>query len=509
MASGKQYKNVYTILEKVKKGEIKSHYKTSDGLFGKLDFYKKPDLIKPYLHYIDEWKVESIVESGLLNKDLVTKEFNHFNKTVAFNGLADDKKPNMDTFYKKFKENYDKFPKHIKNDIFKMYYNKMNKLDFVERTTANESKYKLLEKANNPVGKIMSEGSNLKSTIFTRNMMMYYIMQMTQLEFVDPQKHEDIQKSLDGNSDTNGDSQSAINDINDMVENRNSKAALERAMSNAQKTCSSIDEHIDKEIQEKMFENAGKSLNDQNGTPDAGKMDLDYISTIGQSLSQIKISMTAMKDKLKKLLDKSTSYFSSRKITTYDDLFNAQDVSGLQDYELLHPKLRNLFIEDVMIKDTKNVGKIDVYIDTSGSMSSSCGVDDEDGKSISRIQFAKSMVAKLKEIDMLNDVYLFDTRLKKYRSDLISIAMISTGGGTTIDVAVKSIMNNDRNGIIITDAEDYCSTYTDKVFFIGLNGARFNCFHDDVIAEYSRRDQVVVFNGQKIRKVDSLGNTIM
>lgn len=70
-------------------------------------------------------------------------------------------------------------------------------------------------------------------------------------------------------------------------------------------------------------------------------------------------------------------------------------------------------------------------------------------------------------------------------------------------------MNNDRNGIIITDAEDYCSTYTDKVFFIGLNGARFNCFHDDVIAEYSRRDQVVVFNGQKIRKVDSLGNTIM
>jgi hypothetical protein len=37
MASkGKQYKNVYTILEKVKKGEIQSqsYYKDKEGLFG-------------------------------------------------------------------------------------------------------------------------------------------------------------------------------------------------------------------------------------------------------------------------------------------------------------------------------------------------------------------------------------------------------------------------------------------------------------------------------------------
>ena len=34
MASPKSYKNVYTILEKVKKGEIETHYKEKDGLFG-------------------------------------------------------------------------------------------------------------------------------------------------------------------------------------------------------------------------------------------------------------------------------------------------------------------------------------------------------------------------------------------------------------------------------------------------------------------------------------------
>ena len=42
MASPKQYKNVYTILEKVKKGEIKSYYNDDeDGLFGRLTSIKK------------------------------------------------------------------------------------------------------------------------------------------------------------------------------------------------------------------------------------------------------------------------------------------------------------------------------------------------------------------------------------------------------------------------------------------------------------------------------------
>ena len=53
-SGGKQYKNVYTILEKVKKGEIQSYYKEEESLFSKLKFYKKPDLLKPYVHYIDE-----------------------------------------------------------------------------------------------------------------------------------------------------------------------------------------------------------------------------------------------------------------------------------------------------------------------------------------------------------------------------------------------------------------------------------------------------------------------
>ena len=502
MSSAKQYKNVYTILEKVKKGEIQSHYKESEGLFGKLNFYKKADLIKPYVHYIDEDKIDSIVEAGLTDQSKIKQEFDYFAKTSAFGKLPEDKKPDFQKFYTKVRENFAKFPKHMKYDIFKMYYNKVDKLKFEERTDKNHTRYRFLEKANNPVGKIMTEAGNLKSAIFTRNMMMYYLMQMTQLEYIDPNAAQDLQNGLNGDSEFNNDA--ADKAMDKMMGNQASKNALDRAMKDAQDTCKMMDETMGQDIQEQLFDQANKPGSGNQ----AGKISPEYMRQVAGRLANIKLSMGALKEKLKKLLDKSTSYFSSRKITTYEDLFNAQDVSGLEDYELLHPQLRKIFAEDVQIKDTKAVGKIDVYVDISGSMSSGCGSRDADGNQISRIDFAKSMIAKLKEMDMLNDVYLFDTRVKKYRNDLISISMIDCGGGTSIDAAVSSIVKNDRNAIVITDAEDRCSNFCDKAFFIGLQGARFNHFQSDVIRQYSLRGQVVVFDGESIHKVDQTGQTL-
>lgn len=501
MAAGKQYKNVYTILEKVKKGEIQSHYKSEGGLFGKLNFYKKPDLIKPYVHYIDEGKISRIVDVAFQDSNKMKEEYNNFSKTAAFKKLDEDKKPDFNAYYSKVRETYEKFPKHLKLDIFKMYYNKMDKLEFEERTEKNRTRFKFLEKANNPVGKIMTENANLKSSIFTRNMMMYYMMQMTQLEYIDPQAAQDLQNGLNGDSEFDNDA--AENALDKMLSSQTSKNALDRAMQDAQETCKMMDESMGKDIQEQIFDQANLA-----GGGEAGKMSPDYMRQVAGKLENIKLSMGALKEKLKKLLDKSASYFSSRKITTYDDLFNAQDISGLEDYELLHPKLRKIFAEDIQVKDTKSVGKIDVYIDISGSMASSCGSKDENGNQISRINFAKSMVAKLKDMDMLNDVYLFDTRLKKYRNDLIAISMIDCGGGTTIDVAVMNIARNDNNAIIITDAEDRCRVFTDKAFFIGLEGASFNHFEDDIIKQYSQRGQVVIFNGSKISKVNQQGFAI-
>jgi hypothetical protein len=506
MASkSKQYKNVYTILEKVKKGEIQSqsYYKDKDGLFGRLNFYKKSDLVKPYIHYIDEGKIDSLVKTEIQNVKSIQEYYHRFRGTAAFGKLPEDQKPDLQKFHEKLKENYDKLPKSLKYDIHKLYYHKMDKLEFTERDEKNRTRFKFLEKANNPVGKIMSEGSNLKSAVFTKNMMLYYLMQLTQMEYVDPDAQQQMMNGLNGE----GDSEFNQDDIDKaMDKHMNSSAGknmLEKLMQDAQDTCKMMDDHIDQDIQEKMFEEANK-----NGGQDAGKLSPDYMRQVAAKLESVKLSMGSLKEKIKKLLDKSASYFSSRKIVKYEDLFNAQDVSGLEDYELLHPKLRKIFAEDIQIKDSKAVGKFDVYVDVSGSMSSGCGVKNTNGDQISKIDFAKSMIAKLKELDMLNDVYLFDTRVKKYRNDMISISMIDCGGGTTINEAVRSIERNGINSLIITDAEDNCSIYSDKAFFIGVEGSRFNGFNLDVVKQYSDKAQVVVFDGNRIRSVNQSGHAV-
>ena len=502
MASPKSYKNVYTILEKVKKGEIESHYKDREGLFGKINFYKKPDLIKPYLHYIDEHRLENIVDTHMRDSKTVNESYNRFAKTTDYKKIDPNKAPNSSDFYTKFQENYRKFPKHMAKDIFKMYYNPIDKLEFEDRDEKNHSKFKFLEKANNPVGKIMSESSNLKSAIYARNIMAYFIARMTILEYTDPDQAEKIKNSLNGGSDF--DNEGVDDAMQDMMDSKQGKNMLEDAMQQAQDLCKKMDDAMDEEVQEQLFENTNKHGEEST----AGKISPDYLKMIAAKLENINMSMGSLKDKIKKLLDKSVSYFSAKKETTYDDLFNSDNMAGLEDYELLHPKLRKIFAQDLQVKDTKSVGKIDIYIDISGSMDSGCGLSNPNGNYISKIDFCKAFAAKLRGMDMLNDVYLFNNRVKKHRNDILSISMIGCSGGTTINEAVRSIERNGVNALIITDAEDSCSEYSDKAFFIGVKGSNFRSFSNDVIKEYSRKDQVVIFDGSSIKKVNEEGYTI-
>jgi hypothetical protein len=501
-----KYKNVYTILEKAKKGDLDDYYDRDSpyggGLFGKLNFYKRPDLIRPHLHYLDETRLDRLVEDQINSQDIIKKEFALFSKTKAFTtGIPDDKKPNIDTFVQRFAQNYRAIPEHLKYDIFKMYYNRMEKLDFEERTDSNKTRYKFLEKANNPVGKIMTESSSLKSAIFTRNMIMYYLMQLTQMDFIDPNTAEDIRNGLSGDSEFNQDTQDSIDD---MFNNATSKNQLERMLDDAQNACKSVDDFIDVETQEILFENPQMASE----FTQAGKFDSEFIRTITAKLYRLKMSMGSFKDKIRKILDRSASYFSSKKDTTYEDLFNSDNVGGLEEYELLHPKLRKIYAEDITVKETKSIGKVNVYIDISGSMASPCGLIGEDGRPVSKMEFAKCLTVKMKEMDLLDQVYLFDASVKKYRNDLISISMIDGNGGTNIDRCLESINKIGKNSLIITDAEDNCSVYSEYAYFVGVQGADFSCFTKYAIKKYVENDQIIIFDGTKIYSVNTKGQAI-
>jgi uncharacterized protein with von Willebrand factor type A (vWA) domain len=321
------------------------------------------------------------------------------------------------------------------------------------------------------------------------------------LDYVDPQAANDMMNNLKGNSDEF--SNDKVDDImKSMLDDKSSKNLMEKALENAQNTCNQLDNAMTQEQQDQMFENC------DSGSSEASKINSDYIQVVAKEIENIQLSLNSVKQKIKKLMDRSISYFSAKEETTYEDLFNADNIAGLDDYVLLHPKLRKVMIEDVTIKETKRVGKVDVYVDISGSMSSHCGVENNNGNQISKLDFCKSFVYKLKEMDLLNDLYTFENNVKHVDSDVITIAMLSEHGGTNINKVIDKINQNGINAIIITDAEDNCFKYSEKAFFIGVKGCSFHHFSNDVIQLYSEKDQAIMFDGNKIFKIDAEGKVV-
>lgn len=501
MSNKKQYKNVYTILEKVKKGEIQSYYKNSDGLFGKVNFYKKKDLVKPHLHYLDERNLHHIISSYISMDNT-----NTINKLIN-NTLALSKNPtiqsNRGDFIKKVIQSYSKFPEHIEKDVFKMFYNKIDNIEFEDRTDKNKLQYKFLEKANNPVAKIMTEGGSLKSSIFTKEIMMQYAIRMALLSYEDPEKHENMQNQMNGEG---GNSPDASDIFDNLMNNKNAQNDFERAMHNATETCKSLDDILSEDLQEKLFDKATKPGKDHLS---AGKISPDYLRTVSSNITSVKMSMSSIKNILKKLLDRSISQFSAKPLPIYEDLFNSDNIANLDDYISLHPKLRKFMAEDVLIKDNKYCGKLNLYIDISGSMSDPSGIKSTNGR-LSKIEFAKAFAAQMLNLEMLDKIYLFNNNVIPIKTSIIDIAMIDSEGGTTIDKTVNHVKNvTNANSIIITDAEDHCTIYDDKVFFIGIKGAKFHYFSSDILNQYVDNEQIVVFDGNTISKVNNKGHVIV
>ncbi len=494
----KKYKNVYTILEKVKKGEIKSYYSDRDGLFGRINYYKKPDLIKPTMHFLDEDRLKSIMTSYMADMNTYKDFLKRNSDTITKQNIT------TDSFISLVKSAYKKFPEHMIRDVYKMFYHKIEKLEFADRDEKTQSKYKFLERANNPVSKIMSENSSLKSSIFARNIMANFAMRLALLQLTNPQEAKDVMDSINGNQDITPDDSKKASDIADkMLNSSESKKDLEDAIDSANELCKKMDEIMDKETQDSMFE----SINSGDGTY-AGDISINYVDNVTKRLERIKLSTKSVKDRIKKLLDKSMNYFGSNKDVEFESILDSDNVGGLEDYQLLHPKIRKLFIEDIFIKNEKPVGKIDLYIDVSGSMGETCGIYNDEGKVLNKEDFAKAFAAHLLKMDVLNNIYKFNTSVKKVKTDIISISLLNNDGGTTINNVIKSIEAKQGNAIIITDAEDSCNLYSKKAFFIGIKGANFRHFAKAVLKEYSENDQVVCFDGERIMRIDKDGDQI-
>ena len=482
-------------------------------------FYKKPDIINPTLHWVDEDRIKVNIKKSIDDGVSISAILNIIANT-PMDDLVLRKKilsilcGNTGNLITKIHKEYGKIPEHIKNDIFKMYYHSTVKLDYAERVDSNKADYEYIDAAMNPVAKVMTEANNLKSLIFTKDIMIYFAI----LKAL-----EDI---LENSNNSNNDSDDDQDDENNKDDKNNSgdggakagqkfnlandfeKNVLENVIQQTKKVCANLDNVISKEMQDLLYQG---TLPIENLS--ISNISSDVLKEIEKSLSNLEMNTKSLKEKLNKLLDRSTSNFSSKKKTEFKDIFSAEDFSMLDEYEMLHPKLRKIMMEDIMIPEHKYMGKLDVYVDVSGSMGSHSGVTlngktAKDRKNVSKCDLAKMIVYSLYKMGILNNFYAFENDVRQLDASPIAIASLTPRGGTSLNIVVKNIEKEKQNAIIITDAEDSCTIYSTNAFFLGVKGSNFHYFSDTALKQYSQKSQIIVYDGDQIFDVNESGDLI-
>lgn len=551
-STARRYTNMSTIFEKVKMGEISSTPQRR--LFTNLDYKKKAELIKPYLHPIDDFGLKRTLDRtyGLGNSNNSNEQMAVILNAISSGVLTKKDGKDAYTFLHKMREIYAKLPREIFADIYNQYYSNIKNLKYEDRKDSNKNRFRMVDKANDPVTKIITSGSNIKSLVFTKSMIEYLLTMLVKMEDEDPEEFQKFMNNLkgngqgeqkaQGNSDQQGEGEgeeegnpdepssskdagkksgkgdTGKGDYSEQLEkilkrfteepDNKTQQFFDKQMDRAKETVDALEKGLSEEDIKKMWSDLTKgNLTDVDKV--TTRLNPESAKNLRDELAKIRMNMSGLKSTIKNLLDKSIAFFSAKEKVTFDQFLDNPMIDEIQEYMYLHPKLKKVCVDDLLVKEIERKGKIDVYVDVSGSMGSSAEIKGlSRNERISRLTFAKSLVLKLKEMDMLNDVYSFQNRVSKEGNTISDIVFIDGNGGTCLNNVVKKIEENGTNALIITDAEDRCQMYSDKAFFIGVAGSDFRSFEDNVVAEYSRRNQIVVFDGNRIMKVDSKGSTV-
>jgi hypothetical protein len=206
------------------------------------------------------------------------------------------------------------------------------------------------------------------------------------LQKIDAFKDDDAQPE-DGNTPSNGDSTKELNEFAKGI-----KKILQ-------------DEAFDKSSQMSEFEKSLDSFNESNnaGNEIGSIYEIDSYETIMSQLKMISISNSTIDTLLAKILKNALSYFKFNDKFVSEPMIDSENIDSINEIELLTNEysLFDLNIEDITTKRRLKDGKFSLYIDISGSMSSSTG-----GKSnLNRLIVAKALALKLYKMKIVDKIY--------------------------------------------------------------------------------------------------------
>lgn len=490
--------------------------------FSRFNYFTNRELLSPRLHYIDSDIVDRYSSRSirrLIHDGVKSDIYTIFKKKCDAYGFKEE------DFRKEISLVQEKMPEELPRDMYNQYHSDITKLKFKDRTKGNSFVYKLLDKINDPITKVITNQSNLKSLIFTGKMYEYFVYSIAFSKLKDPDKADDAMSDLkqgysdqssQSQNDSNQDSQQQPDDKQPQDSSQASKGSskdknpikdsLEDLLTN-DKTIEKIIQKAKQEIEnlEKVYsdeEMDGIWKDIQTGS-DMSSIDPKEIEQMKKELENLKLNKDSIKKSLKNIVDKSISYFNFKQETVYDEFLNNPALDYVTDLHYLHPKLRIAFIDDLQVKDIRKSGRIDVYLDKSGSMNGSCTAD------MTKMNFIKALTLKLNELDVLDEIYSFRSSVDKpFKYSLKKVLAMSSGGGTCLDSVIKNIKEVGKNALVVTDAEDRVNIYTEKAFIIGIPGSNFCMFSPNILEKYAANKQIMLFDGDRLYYVDKNGKII-
>lgn len=591
----------------------------------------KKQIVKPYISYFDAGKIVRGVHGD--------QEF--------INHIADNKlallihgKPYPDSQIRsKAQDLYkDMIPDHLIEDIYSLYYNKSSDIEFAELKDSNEVKFKILEKINNSLLKIVSNNNSIASFMYTKEISHFLMSEL--LDQLTPEQQQQLQDSMkdcnkgeakskdkkdkddesnnsgegdssgkgnqgkgkgsnkkkgksdknseetsedkndsetdsneegedddesgdensesgDSGEDTSDDedngedngnesddessenSQSGVNQANNSKGSSKSghrenplgghnskedtsgvkdwkKKNAEKELSKEEVLAQTIERIFNKPDVKQRFDQAIMKADQLMSDLEKAGIDLkeDGLGQIAEiaNLKQVRsdihaltMNKRAIVEAVKQILDNSKNYFSKKYKLKEIDLLEADEIEEIYGMEYIHPVFQGLMLDRLSTEERKYLGKIDLFIDISGSMGSGSGIP-----GVSNILFAKSIALAMLNMDLLNNLYTFDTRVTKIEATELNILMIGFGGGTSIETVVQHVVNKSKNNAIcLTDGEDSVQTYDERMFFMGTIGVMFSYFShpsyggkqdsngDTAGMKYIKSGQCINFDGQK------------
>ncbi len=458
------------LMEKMKKDKLRGNY--LDDSFDDLDSGELPQSSS---NLEDDYQID-LDEDSLVNPEIIRPMMSWWDK----NDLTRELKRQEEKYNLSVKEgeryNSSNIPEYITYDLYSLFNNSMNDISFVKPNEDNKWKFDLTQKFNDYLLRTITERNSVNSFITVNE----FVKMLSKLVQEEKQKPENKGKS----------DEELLQDVIKKGSNGGGEQKkFDQALNKAKKEI---------EDKQQQVKDAGGLQASKSDNPFEFK-EIGAMLDFAHMVKHIPLNHKFVANFVNKSLKFSAGYFSNSYKQFEESILDSDTVDSIENCEDLLPIYRNLNIEDLMTNYRKYNLAFDVFIDNSGSMSSTYNFD---SKSITGFDLCKIMALKLHKMNIVKDVYLFNDTYKKV-DDINTIFKLGTCGGTQIDRVVDFVNKTGRPAVVLTDMQDTICHYSNKVFFIGILDAEF-CF-DGTGKRFGTNKQCIKFNKEgKFNKVHQL-----